>query len=110
MEAVLVGADVLETSVMRSTIALLEAQLEGAGGPKATHLQLYSRGSIDGSAALRKYVAEYVARHSEQPPKKAEAEVKGLLRQYVVVETYGNADSGSSTGRCTFTGRLRTTR
>lgn len=92
VEAVLVGADLLETSVMRSTISLLEAQLEGPNGPQDTHLQLYSRGSIDGSAALRKYVAEYIARHGELSPEKADAEVKGLLRKHVVVETFGNAD------------------
>jgi hypothetical protein len=92
IEATLVSAGLIETQLMRSVKDLLEARLEGPGGPGKLELLLYSRGSIDGAAAISGWIDEYVGRHGgEVGPTQARKDAVALLRNNVLVETYGNA-------------------
>jgi hypothetical protein len=92
VEATLVAAGLIETQLMRSVKDLLEARLEGPSGPGKLELLLYSRGSIDGAAAIAGWIDEYVGRHGgEVGPTQARKDAVALLRENVLVETYGNA-------------------
>jgi hypothetical protein len=92
-EAVLVSAGLIETEIMTSVKALLQMRLEGPGGPGKLDLLLYSRGSIDGGAAIEGWIADYTKRHGPTLGEAAaEAEARKLLRDNVLVETFGNAN------------------
>jgi hypothetical protein len=93
VEAVFVDLGLLETEIMRSTKALLTSQLERPGGPQQLNLMLYSRGSIDGAAAIKGWVDDFTARNSARMggPEAARGEATRLLRENVLVETLGNS-------------------
>lgn len=98
-EAVLVGAGLIETQIMKSVKGLLEARLEGPGGPGKLDLMLYSRGSIDGAAAISGWISDYVQRRGPAVGEAAaRAEAQKLLRDNVLVETFGNASQQFPSG------------
>lgn len=98
-EAVLVGAGLIETQVMTSVKDLLRTRLEGPGGPGKLDLMLYSRGSIDGAAAISGWIADYVQRRGPAVGEAAaRAEAQKLLRDNVLVETFGNASQQFPSG------------
>lgn len=91
-EAVLVAAGLLETQTMVSVRDLLKAQLEGPGGPRKLDLMLYSRGSIDGGAGIASWIEDYTQRNAPTMGQAgARASAQKLLRDNVLVETFGNA-------------------
>jgi hypothetical protein len=92
VEAVLVDAGLLTTELMNSVSALLTSQLEAPGGPRPLNLMFYSRGSIDGAAAIRGWIDDYTERNSaSMGPEAARARATQLLRENVLVETLGNS-------------------
>jgi hypothetical protein len=93
VEAALVSAGLLETQVMTSVKGLLQSQLEGPGGPKKLNLMLYSRGSIDGGAAIASWVEDFTQRNASKLGREgAKAQAQKLLSDNVLVETFGNAN------------------
>jgi hypothetical protein len=92
VEAVLVDVGLLQTEIMNSVSALLTSQLEGPRGPQPLNLMLYSRGSIDGAAAIKGWIEDYTQRNSARlGPEGARAAATQLLRENVLVETLGNS-------------------